>query len=60
MNCSCCENFKIFATYVVIIQLIFGVGRYVYQQFIKPAIHGDKVNFKKYGKWACKSRSTTR
>lgn len=54
MNCSCCENFKNFAVIVVIIQLIFGVFRHIYEQFIKPVLNGDNINFKKYGEWARK------
>lgn len=54
MNCSWCENFKTFAVVVVLIQLFFGVFRHIYQQFIKPALNGDNINFKKYGVWARK------
>ena len=54
MNCSCCESFKTFAVIVVIIQLVFGVFRHTYEQFIKPALNGDNINFKKYGAWARK------
>lgn len=54
MDCVLCENFRFFATIVVSIQIIFGVIPFIYRQFIKPALNGDKINFKKYGKWASK------
>lgn len=53
MDCSFCETFKNFAVIVFLVQIIFGI-KYIYQQFLRPALYGDKLNFKKYGQWASK------
>lgn len=39
---------------IVIVQLIFGVFRWIYNVFIEPRLFGSSINFRKYGKWACK------
>ena len=42
-----------FCIAIVSIQLITGVFRWIYQNFIGPNTSGKTTNFKEYGKWAC-------
>jgi hypothetical protein len=51
---SCCGLFGTFCAAVVSIQLIFGVFRFLYEQFLGPLLNGKSIDFKKYGKWARK------
>lgn len=42
-----------FCIAIVSIQLVTGVLRWFYQNFIGPNTSGKTTNFKEYGKWAC-------
>lgn len=51
---ACCyELFQTFAVFVVGIQLVFGVFRWIYGNVIGPKYLEPK-NIRQYGKWACK------
>ena len=52
---SCCGLIENFCIAVVSIQLIFGVARFLYEQFLGPFLNGKSINFRKYGEWARKS-----
>ena len=38
---------------IVVVQLICGVFRWIYNVFIGPALFGGSIKFRQYGKWAC-------
>lgn len=48
---SCCDGFKTFCAYVVLMQLACGVFRWIYENHISPRI-GKQKDFKSFGQWA--------
>lgn len=46
------DDFQLFAVFVVGVQLVFGVFRWVYQNVIGPNFL-ESSNFRGYGEWAC-------
>ncbi|KAG5669224.1 hypothetical protein PVAND_017116 [Polypedilum vanderplanki] len=55
---SCCGFISTFCVFVVSVQLICGVFRFLYQQFIGPLLNGKSTDFKKYGQWALVTGAT--
>lgn len=56
---SCCGMFGTFCTTVVLVQLICGVFRWLYENAIGPKFFGKSIDFKKYGSWARKWKFST-
>jgi hypothetical protein len=48
------ESFCNFCVIIVTIQIVRSVIPWTYQNFMGPALFGDSVNFKDFGKWAGK------
>lgn len=55
---SCCGFLGTFCVFTVLIQLVCGVFRFLYQQIIGPMLYGDSLDFKKYGSWALVTGAT--
>lgn len=55
---SCCGFFGTFCVFTVLVQLVFGVARFLYQQIFGPIFFGGSIDFKKYGSWALVTGAT--
>lgn len=55
---SCCGYVSTFCVFIVLVQLVCGVFRFLYQQFIGPILSGKSTDFKQFGRWALVTGAT--
>ncbi|CRK90101.1 CLUMA_CG003819, isoform A [Clunio marinus] len=54
---SCCGLIGTFCTFVVLIQTVLGVFRWIYENILGPRF-GKSINFSSYGRWALVTGAT--
>lgn len=51
----CCFSlFKGLAVLVFSVQIVKSVFKWIYENFVGPAVFGNSINFKNFGQWASK------